>query len=48
MTMTKNPNGVREFFRKRVVALKRKPQTIPLFVLVIAFLYYSLNLMQPP
>ncbi len=46
MTMTKNPNGVREFFRKRVVALKRKPQTIPLFVLVIAFLYYSLNLTQ--
>ena len=33
-----------EFFRKIVVALKRRPQTIPLLVLVAAFLIYSLNL----
>ncbi|MBO7423230.1 MAG: hypothetical protein J6T99_07590 [Oscillospiraceae bacterium] len=33
-----------EFFRKIVVALKRRPQIIPLLVLVAAFLLYSLNL----
>ena len=42
--MAKNPSGFREFLRKRIVALKRKPQNIPLLVLGIAFLYYSLNL----
>ena len=42
--MNKNPSGVREFCRKRIVALKRKPQTIPMLVLAIAFIYYSLNL----
>lgn len=35
---------MKEFLRKRVVALKRKPQTIPLVVLALAFVYYSLNL----
>ena len=44
--MTKKPSGVKEFFRKLVVSLKRKPQTIALIALVIAFLYYSLNLTQ--
>lgn len=34
----------KEFFRKRMVALKRRPSIIPLLVFVIAFLYYSLNL----
>ena len=33
-----------EFFRKIIVALKRRPQTIPLLVLVLAFLIYTLNL----
>ena len=33
-----------EFFRKIVVALKRRPQIIPLLVLLAAFLLYSLNL----
>jgi len=33
-----------EFIRKRVVALKRKPQTIALIAFALAFLYYSLNL----
>ena len=42
--MAKNPSVFREFLRKRIVALKRKPQNIPLLVLGIAFLYYSLNL----
>ena len=35
---------MKEFFRKRMVALKRKPQMIALVVLGIAFVYYSLNL----
>ena len=37
---------MKEFFRKRLVALKRKPHMIPLVVLVFAFLYYSFNLSQ--
>lgn len=36
--------GVKEFFRKRMVALKRKPQTIALLGLLAAFVYYSFNL----
>ncbi len=35
---------IKEFFRKRMVALKRKPETIPGIVLVVTFLIYSLNL----
>ena len=38
--------GLKEFVRKRIVALKHKPQTIPMIMLVITFLYYSLNLTQ--
>jgi uncharacterized membrane protein len=41
---TANRGGFREFLRKRVVALKRRPSIIPLLVYAIAFLYYSLNL----
>ena len=37
---------LREFCRKRLVGLKRKPQIIAMLVLVIAYLYYSLNLSQ--
>lgn len=44
--MAKQPTGMKEFVRKRIVSLKRKPQTIALCVLAIAFLYYSLNLTQ--
>ncbi|MCR4617498.1 MAG: hypothetical protein K5669_04840 [Lachnospiraceae bacterium] len=36
--------AIKEFFRKRMVALKRKPQTIPLVVLIVTFLIYALNL----
>ncbi len=36
--------GLKEFFRKRIVTLKHKPQNIPMVMLVITFLYYSLNL----
>ncbi len=35
---------VREFFRKRLVSLKRKPQTIALVMLGVAFVYFTLNL----
>lgn len=42
--MSKFLAGVKEFFRKRMVALKRKPQTIVLLGLLVAFVYYSLNL----
>ncbi len=35
---------MKEFFRKRLVALKRRPHTIPLLILAAAFIYYSLNL----
>ena len=40
----KTPGGIKEFLRKTIVSLKRKPQTIPLITLVIAFLVYSLKL----
>lgn len=40
----KKNGGVKEFFRKKIVTLKRKPQTIPLLVLALGFLVYSLNL----
>ena len=40
----KAPSAFSEFIRKRIVGLKRSPQTIPLLVLVAAFLVYSLNL----
>ncbi len=36
--------GVKEFFRKKIVGLKRNTKIIPLMVLVVAFLIYSLNL----
>ena len=40
----KQRGGVKEFIRKTLVSLKRKPQTIPMLVLAVGFLYYSLNL----
>ncbi len=36
--------GIKEFFRKQIVTLKRNPSMIPLVMLVVSFLYYSLNL----
>ena len=44
--MAKNNGGVKEFIRKRLVALKRKPQTIALLGLAAAFVYFSFNLTQ--
>ncbi len=40
----KNKSGFSEFIRKSIVSLKRKPETIAMVVLVVAFLIYSLNL----
>jgi len=40
----KKQRGFKESVRKMIVSLKRKPQTIPLLVLALAFLVYSLNL----
>ena len=42
--MSKQPSRAHEFFRKRIVALKRKPQMIAMCVLVVAFLYYAFHL----
>ena len=39
-----NPSGMKEFFRKTMVSLKRRPQTIPFLILVLAFLVYSIRL----
>ena len=44
--MAKQPSRIHEFGRKRLVALKRKPQTVALIVLAVAFIYYSFNLSQ--
>jgi hypothetical protein len=40
----KTNGGIKESIRKVVVSLKRNPSVIPLVMLFIAFLYYSLNL----
>ncbi|MBQ9484402.1 MAG: hypothetical protein IJU82_09435 [Ruminiclostridium sp.] len=40
----KQGRGIKEVFRKYMVALKRSPQAIPLVTLLAAFLMYSLNL----
>ena len=37
--------GLSEIWRKFLVSLKRRPQLIPLVVLVIGFVFYSMNLM---
>ncbi|MDE6591218.1 MAG: hypothetical protein K2K53_12925 [Oscillospiraceae bacterium] len=46
MMQTKKNGGPKEIWRKFLVSIKRRPQMIPLAVLVIAFLFYSLNLMH--
>jgi len=40
----KKPSGIKEFFRKLIVSLKRSPQTIPMLMLLISFVYFSLIL----
>ena len=36
--------GIKEWFRKKVVSIKRKPHRIGLIAFVLTFLYYALNL----
>ena len=36
--------GLKEWFRRKVVAIKRNPQRIGLIAFLISFLYYALNL----
>lgn len=36
--------SIKEFFRRKVVSLKRNPKMIPLVILLIGFIYYSLNI----
>ena len=43
-TAKKQSRGIKEFFRKLAVSLKRAPQNIPLVALLAAFFIYSLNL----
>lgn len=43
-TSAKPQKGIKEFFRKFFVALKRNPQGIAMVALAVAFLVYSLNL----
>ncbi len=38
--------GLKESFRKLLVSLKRRPHMIPLLVFALAFVFYSLNLMN--
>ena len=45
MTVEKKNNWLKECWRKFLVSLKRRPQMIPLAVLLVAFVFYSLNLM---
>lgn len=40
----KPKKGIKEFFRKSLVSLKRSPQAIAMIALAVAFLIYSLNL----
>lgn len=46
MEATKKKNGgLKEVWRKFLVSLKRRPQMIPLAALVVAFVFYSMNMM---
>lgn len=38
--------GINEWFRKKIVALKRKPNVIPLFLFLISSMIYLLNLVS--
>lgn len=36
--------SIKEFFRKKVVSLKRNPKLVPMVILLVGFVYYSLNI----
>lgn len=39
-----NKKGFKEFVRKFLVSIKRQPQNIAIFILLVGFVYFSLNL----
>ncbi len=41
----KKNGGLKEMWRKFLVSIKRRPQMIPLAVVVVAFVFYSMKLM---
>lgn len=45
-SVAQKPGFLKEAWRKFMVALKRRPQMIPLTVFVVGFVFYSLNLMH--
>ena len=42
----KKKGGLKELWRKFLVSIKRRPQMIPMAVVIVAFLFYSMNLMH--
>ena len=44
MEVVKQKKGVKEFFRKFIVSLKKRTNRIPQFVMVLAFVFYSVCL----
>ena len=40
----KPKKGFKEFIRKFLVSIKRQPQNIAMFVLLVGFVFFSLNL----
>ena len=41
---TKFSKGIKEFFRKFTVSLKKRTNKIPQFVMLVAFVFYSVSL----
>ena len=42
----KKSKGIKEWFRKRIVALKRKPQNVALFFLAVTTIYFMLSMFK--
>lgn len=44
MKVAKEKRGIKEFFRKFIVSLKKRPNRIPQFFMIGAFVFYSVSL----
>ena len=44
MEEIKQKKGIKEFFRKQIVSLKKRTNKIPQFVMIVTFLVYALSL----
>jgi len=44
MVIDNKRKGIKEWLRKFMVSLKKRPQNIPLVCLLVTYIYYSLNL----